>query len=100
MNIEKLKEIGSEWEKGNFHRIYFNSLGKWYGVETERYKTGNICWAALDGEEISNSEARRILGRLADGKVWYCLKENSFFRKGLDEESAKKIINSIKASIN
>ena len=80
MNIEILKKLGNEWQKGDKHRIYFNSLGMFYGIETERYNSGNISSATLNGNSISNSEAKRILGRLLDCKVWYDVNDGTFWK--------------------
>lgn len=79
MNIEILKQIGSEWQKNGKHRIYFNGLGELYGIETERYNTGNICGATLNGNTISNSEAKRLIGRLLDCKVWFDVVDGKFY---------------------
>lgn len=47
-------------------RGYYNptdkQFGEMIGLELEYYKTGNIKTAILDGEYISNSSARRLLG--------------------------------------
>lgn len=62
---KKLYEIGGrEWQKGSHHRIYFGAkaLKELIGLEVKYYKTGNVADAFLNGERISNSEARRILG--------------------------------------
>jgi hypothetical protein len=37
------------------------------GIEVHRYNTGNISAATLDGEEISNAQAKEIL----NAKVWF-----------------------------
>lgn len=37
------------------------------GYDWGCYNTGNISWATLDGEDISNSEMKRVLQL---GKVW------------------------------
>lgn len=100
MNIEILKEMGNEWQKGDKHRIYFNDLGAYYGIETERYNTGNICGATQDGERISNSEAKRILGRLLDCKVWYDLNDNQWYSQyNKGDETAKAMCREIIARI-
>jgi len=94
MNIEILKQLGSEWKKGEKHRIYFNGLGEWYGIKTERYNTGNICGATLDGETISNSAAKRLLGRLMDCKVWFDVPTGSWFTQtNQGDTEAKEMCN-------
>lgn len=79
MNIEQLKKIGgSEWQKGDYHRIYFNNLAEIYGLTCSFYNTGNVSSASLDGEKISNSGARRILSALGDAKLWYDVNSGRF----------------------
>lgn len=46
-------------------RYYIN--GFWYdmlGLELQRYKTGNISYASIDGEKIANGRAGRLSGKL------------------------------------
>ena len=53
------------WEKGGHRRIYVNSdeaMNRIFGLSVERYNTGRICSATLNGECISNSKARAICG--------------------------------------
>ena len=59
---ERLVEMGaSRWQKGGRDRIYLNGLGyKLLGLHIERYNTGNIRYAELNGESISNSRARAL----------------------------------------
>jgi hypothetical protein len=80
MDIEKMKKIGGkEWQTGNHHRIYFNNLIKWFGLECTLYGTGNISSASLNGENISNVRAREIAMCLNSGKVWYDVNEKEFY---------------------
>ena len=79
--IDKIKELGNEWQKGGHHRVYFNDLGTLYGIETGRYNTGNISSATLDGEKISNSQAKRLLQKLFYVKVWFDLTDGQFHHK-------------------
>jgi len=81
LNVEKLKEMGNEWIKGDHHRIYFNNLAEMYGLETGRYGTGNISSATLDGEKTSNNQARRIASDLKELKIWYDVKKGKFFSR-------------------
>lgn len=94
--VEKLTAAGgSEWESGDNHRVYFNDLPELYGLQAERYGTGNISSAKLDGQKISNSKARKIESGLFGGKVWYNVKTGKYESKGLSESAAKKIISNI-----
>lgn len=57
--IEKLEAKGfKRWTKGNFDRLYVNAED--LGLECECYSGGNIRYAELDGEKISNSWAREL----------------------------------------
>jgi hypothetical protein len=94
--VEKLKVAGgSEWESGDNHRVYFNDLPELYGLQAERYGTGNISSATLDGQKISNSKARKIESGLSGSKVWYNVKTGKYESKGLSESAEKKIISNI-----
>lgn len=72
--IKKMIEIGGrEWTTDNGkHRIYFNVdvLAPMVGLDLNFYGTGNISSASWQGESISNSQAKRILGDL-DRKIHY-----------------------------
>lgn len=65
-NIEtSLTAIGcTVWEKYGRKRIYINSddqIEKVFGLSVGRYNSGMISSAFLNGEKISNSQARRLL---------------------------------------
>lgn len=97
MKIETLKEIGgSEWKKDKFHRIYFNELHTWYGLECSFYKTGNISSASLNGAKISNSQANSILGRIS-GKLWLDLIDGRWHWLNLSDRDALVLIKAIEA---
>lgn len=77
--IERLgKQGGKVWEKGNMRRVYFNASA--WGLDVERYNTGNISGATINGERISNSEA----GRCLMVKVWYDLGDGKVHVQGAD----------------
>ena len=98
--IEKIKGLGSEWQKGNQHRVYFNNLGYYYGIRTERYNSGNVSSAELDGERISNSQAKRLLSTLAYSKLWFDVADQKFRGNGeLSDEMFSKIVAAIKAQL-
>lgn len=85
--IRQLEQIGgSRWQKGEHDRVYINSLGQWYGIDTSRYGTGNISSATLDGERISNGQAKKLLGYLAYAKLWWDVKAERWSVKTLDYE--------------
>lgn len=97
--IKALKQIGSEWQKGNLHRIYFNNLATWYGLEVEHYNSGNISAAWIDGEAISNSRAKHLDTTLRFGKVYYDVNAAKFCAQNLEQPMANKIVAAIKAKV-
>jgi hypothetical protein len=98
LNVEALKRIGSEWVKADKHRIYFNDLTVWYGLECSYYNTGNVSSATLDGEHVSNCEARRILGRLGGSKVWYDFEDHKFHGRDIGQGDFNVIVKAIRAA--
>lgn len=98
--VEQLEQVGGKlWEKGNMRRVYFNNLAEWYGLTTKHYNTGNISYAEVDGERISNSSARELSYNLSWGKVWYDFTDGKFHYKGMSEKMATKIIDRITEKI-
>lgn len=59
---------GREWVgRDGRKRIYLNNWADLAGLEVVRYGSGNIRWAAIDGEQVSNTKAAVLAG----AKVWY-----------------------------
>ena len=74
-------EGGKLWERGDKHRVYFDTgmmLGR-VGLDVETYKTGNISSAHFQGERISNSEAKRMIGAYRWAKLYYDLPRGKFY---------------------
>jgi Homeodomain-like domain len=69
---EQIEAIGgNRWRKNGMDRVYLDS-NVWaalIGLEIGYYNSGNISWAQLNGEDISNGRARDILGCI--GKVYW-----------------------------
>lgn len=97
--LKALVKIGSEWKKGAMHRVYFNDLHLWYGLEFETYNSGNISSATLNGDEISNGRACNIISTLASAKVWYDVEQARFFGRDIDNVYLKPIVAAIKARV-
>jgi hypothetical protein len=57
-----VKKKGWTESSGGYYYPTTEQFGDMIGLELEYYKTGNIKTAILDGEHISNSSARRLLG--------------------------------------
>lgn len=61
INVEDLEKKGfNRWSKGDMDRLYFN-IERSGHMDVDRYHTGNISYAAIDGEEISHRFAGQIL---------------------------------------
>lgn len=59
---------GREWVgRDGRKRIYLNNWADLAGLEVVRYGSGNIRWAAIDGEQVSNTKAAVLAG----AKVWF-----------------------------
>ena len=97
--IDKIKELGSEWHKDDHHRVYFNDLGTLYGIKTNRYHSGNIQSATLDGKPVSNSQAKRLLQKFASVKFWLDLVDGKFKFNDPYSEVDKAMMRKIQAAI-
>ncbi len=102
VNIEKLKLLGSEWQKNGYHRIYFNELTELFGLSCRYYNTGNISSATLDGERITNCRAAEIASALANSKLWFDMEDQKFHSKmyGCRTYTAEVMRDEIIAEIN
>jgi hypothetical protein len=90
--LNQLQAAGGKlWENAPHRRVYFNDLHAYLGLNVTRYNTGNISYAELDGEKISNGQARKMILGLSEAKVYYCLTSNKFQAKGLSEEDFGEI---------
>ena len=74
---QKLEALGIDaWERGGMKRYYVNAdqMEAVFGLEIDRYNTGNIGSAKLNGEWISNARAGKLLARKiffdAAGQTW------------------------------
>jgi len=76
---------GNLWEAYGKCRVYFDGahIASVQGLNADRYNSGNIMAASLNGEKISNSEAKRILEALAMFKIWYDFADGKFHTKGM-----------------
>lgn len=99
--IETMKTMGKEWKSddGSQHRIYFNDLCGLYGLDVDRYGTGNISSAKLDGKKLSNGKARSLCTTLDFAKVFYDVPAGEFGSKGLENDKFTKIVVAIKARL-
>lgn len=100
ITVEALVKVGGrEWQKAGRHRVYFQDCARWYGLEVNRYNTGNISSARLDGDTISNSHARQIDTRLSWAKVYYDVGLGQFQGQDIAQADLGRIVERIKAAV-
>jgi len=72
VTLEQLQAIGGKlWESGNNKRVYFNNLEEIFGLRVTYYSSGNVCGAKLDGDMISNSDAKYWLEFVSGSAKFY-----------------------------
>jgi len=91
IEIEKIQELMKDkshnlWEKYNKRRLYLD-FAKIVNLEVDRYNTGNISSAFLDGEKISNSKAYKYL----QGKAFIDLNTNVLECQYMNSEMIDKL---------
>lgn len=66
-------KLGNRWTKGNHDRVYLTpeALTSALNLTIDRYGTGSVSSATLDGEKISNNYARQIFESLSHARA-YC----------------------------
>ena len=105
-SIETMTAIGGRcWQKNGMDRVYLNDFETVPGLELDHYKSGNISYAALDGETISNAEGGRLSTAVdkvyfdaADGKVH--IKWGWGSPRSLDrDEIASRIFTAVRAAV-
>lgn len=83
----------SRWTKAGMDRLYIRSTR--CGLALDYYKTGNIHYAELNGEHISNSRAYAV----KEAKNWIDVEDGSIHTP-VDEirENIQKILDEIQAA--
>ena len=104
LTMQALIQLGGrEWHSndGTKNRVYFGDLSGFYSpLEIVFYNTGNISFAQLDGDVISNSRARRILDGLGSIKLWWDMDTQEFgFNADVWGEEAEIIVGEIKRRV-
>jgi hypothetical protein len=80
---------GKEWTKSDGTvRVYLNRIDNLIGLHIERYKSGNICYAELLGEKISNRKAAQIMA----SKVYW---ENGEIYTDVDSQYVEAVMHGI-----
>lgn len=97
---DQLISIGGKlWEKGDKSRVYFNNLRELAGLELSFYGTGNVSYAKLDGEKISNRRAKALATELDFGKFWWDAADELFHGTGMSKEMIDRIAANLRARI-
>lgn len=70
-NVKALEAMGAtRWTKYGKDRLYLSKCGaQIIGLAVDRYNSGNICSAEINGESISNTEANRYMSTYADAYI-------------------------------
>lgn len=89
--IEELEARGfRRWTKNGMDRLYISATD--LGLECRYYKTGNISYAAWNGEEISHSEG----GRMKNAKTYIDLTDGTLHGTREDLiEAAERLLESL-----
>ena len=91
---------GREWQSGDRRRVYFNDLAsRWPRLQVTRYGTGNVSRATLDGKQISNSRASRLLTDLDTGKLHFDVVDGQWHWQGISDTIAREIVAGIQTSL-
>ncbi|MBM9510057.1 hypothetical protein [Actinacidiphila acididurans] len=99
LTVENLTAIGGRlWEKNGMRRVYINDWTRYLPLEIEQYKTGNISWAAWNGEEIANRQALLLLGSL--DKVWFDTADGKLHARLGSSESRVATRSEVFATVN
>ena len=96
--VDTMIELGgNEWKSGEKHRIYFNNFAELAGLVVNRYNTGSISSAYLNGSKLSNSKTSKMLS----GKLYFDVNTNEFIAQSfMDETVVDMAIEKIRAAIN
>ena len=71
VNVTNLIKIGGKlWEKAGMSRVYFEVTPDMVGLTVDRYKSGSVSSATLDGNDLSNTKAADLLGALGTTKAF------------------------------
>lgn len=95
--VEKFIGMGADrWTKYGKDRLYFNTrefLNN-IGLCFEEYNSGNISNATLNGEKISNSKCRKLIGYF--NNMWYNIIDGKLeYKKMYVSDEALDIIKSV-----
>lgn len=89
---------GKSWIKNSYNRIYINNdaLLSVVGYEWGYYKTGNLEWATINNDHISNSKFSKIFHSV--NKFWYDVTTGKFdsqLNSSIGNDLVEEFINKI-----
>lgn len=96
---------GNEWKRQDEHRIYFNKLDRWIGLEFPKGPRGEHLFPRRDGKPLQDREAAALLRRCEGTKIFYDVKAGKWRakqadpgvgRESLTPEEIREIIKRIK----
>ena len=95
INIETIQKLLEDdahnlWEKYNKKRLYLD-FAKIINLQVDRYNTGNISSAYLEGEKISNSKAYKYI----QGKAFIDLTNNKLECQYMNSEIVELLENAL-----
>ena len=97
--IDIIRTFTNSWThpRTGEERLYLNEdkAAKFIGLEVRRYKTGNIKFSEIDGEEISHSEAYRILGSM--DRVFFDVTTGTWDHRHTSDRALKLILAKLSA---
>lgn len=94
------EEFGRVWEKYGKKRLYLDEqkVMKEMGFELDFYKSGNIAYAELNGEKISNNKAWEVRSDLLNSYIDFHT-GLIYSRHGLTEDELAAMIDKVKPSM-
>ena len=96
-NLQALIELGNEWRRPAkrrspaMHRIYFEPLPGWWGLLIESGSN-----ARFRGESITELEARTIIARFRDAKIYFDVTKTKFHGVNIDHDAFAFIVEQIR----
>ena len=96
-NVRSLTELGNEWSRPAkkrrpaMRRIYFEPLQGWWGLLIEPGRN-----AQFRGEAITELEARAIIARFREAKVYFDVNKSKFCGENIDHDAFVFIVEQIR----
>lgn len=102
LTVDSMVAIGGRrWQKNGMDRVYLNEdiWADMASVDVDRYNSGSICGATLDGHAIANSRAGRLLA--AVDKVYFDAADGRLHFRHYDADSYEiRFLDGTRTTIN